>query len=62
MTDAKPAPIRGLFCPTCRGVRLAVTHTRKRCAGLCVRYLRCTACGTRCKSEERMTKTVDTSK
>lgn len=44
----------GFACPRCNGRRLVVTNTKRPCAGLKVRYIRCTTCKTRLKSEERL--------
>ena len=48
---------KGFYCPDCRGVRLAVTTTEKACPGLIVRYRRCSACGLRIVTEERVART-----
>lgn len=45
---------KGLRCPECRGVRLHVYSTYKPLPGRVIRYLRCTACGHKTKSEERL--------
>jgi transcriptional regulator NrdR family protein len=45
-------PLKGLHCPVCRGVRLAVSHTRNPAPGVRVRYQQCTACSTRVKTRE----------
>jgi len=55
MPDPTPANPKGLFCPNCRGVRLAVTTTKRPCPGRRVRYRKCTACGTRIRTVEVIT-------
>jgi hypothetical protein len=45
--------IRGIFCPTCRGVRLVVYRTRRPRMGLVRRYRECSACGLRLVTEEQ---------
>lgn len=47
----EPTP-KGLYCPTCRGVRLTVTHSQRPAPGVRIRYRRCTACGSRVKTRE----------
>ena len=51
MTAASPGP-RGLYCPDCRGVRLTVTSSSRPCAGVKIRYRKCSACGLRLKTRE----------
>lgn len=48
---------RGFYCPSCRGHRLSVTTVKRPCPGLVVRYRRCTACGAKLITEERVAKT-----
>jgi DNA-directed RNA polymerase subunit RPC12/RpoP len=47
---------KGLFCPECRGQRLVTTTTRRVCAGVTIRYRRCSACGFRIVTEEKLAK------
>ena len=52
MADGTPAP-KGLYCPSCRGVRLTVRVIYKRRAtGVYIRYRECSACGCRFKTRE----------
>lgn len=50
----KPVRVRGFACPTCRGVRLFVYRTRRPMAGRVVRYRKCSWCGYRTTTEERL--------
>lgn len=43
---------KGAYCPSCRGVRLAVVKVLRVCPGRTVRFRRCTACGHRVKFVE----------
>lgn len=47
-------PTRGFACPTCHGHRLQVYRTRKPRNGLVARYRKCSACGNRVVTEERL--------
>ncbi len=47
---------KGIYCPECRGVRLAVIKVRRVCPGVTVRYRKCSACGARLVTEERVSK------
>jgi transcriptional regulator NrdR family protein len=49
----EPNP-KGIYCPSCRGVRLEVYATRHPAPGLTVRYRECSACNTRLVTEERV--------
>lgn len=47
-----PESPKGIYCPSCRGVRLAVYCTKRPCPGIRIRYRRCSACNTRVKTKE----------
>lgn len=49
-----PPNPKGIYCPSCRGVRLAVLATRRPCPGLVLRYRKCSACDARLVTEERV--------
>lgn len=53
-TPKPPRNPKGIYCPSCRGVRFTVVTTRRPCPGLTVRYRRCTACGTKITTEDRI--------
>lgn len=56
---AKPKPTtKGFSCPDCRGVRLHTTHTTRPIVGMVRRYRKCSACGLRITTEERIAKAV----
>lgn len=46
-----PKP-KGLYCPTCHGVRLTVNSSTRPAPGVKVRYRACSACGHRFKTRE----------
>ncbi len=48
--------LKGFPCPTCVGVRLHVVATTRRIRGLIVRYRKCSVCGHKVKTEERVSK------
>lgn len=50
----RPTPVKGIACPECRGVRLHVCKVVRPAPGRTVRYRKCTACGHRIVTEERV--------
>lgn len=55
MSQKRPNP-KGVYCPSCRGVRLVVSKVTRPCPGVCRRYRRCSACGAKVVTEERAVK------
>lgn len=49
MPDPNP---KGLYCPSCRGVRLTVISSKKPAPGIKIRYRRCGACSHRFSTRE----------
>ena len=63
MPDTKsPGNPRGLYCPSCRGVRLTVRHTKTPCPGVKVRYRKCTTCERILKTQEVVVKLITVAK
>lgn len=57
--NVKPKPTaKGFSCPSCRGHRLHTTHTTRPIIGMIRRYRKCSACGHRITTEERVVKVV----
>lgn len=50
--------VKGFPCPVCKGVRLMACGTRYPAPGITVRYRRCTACGHKIVTRERVWKVI----